>query len=201
MKKLPAQQRSREMVDALVEAAAQTVATRGWDQTTTNHIAERAGVSVGSLYQYFENREALLAAVIEREVAVLTRLLDAEIPRLLDADAPTAIRAFLQVAFSYFESNEKLFTELASHWEATGSTAFVDAFETYMLDAMRVFLARNYAAYEPFDLTTLSFIMSNGTMFVLSRFFARRPKGVTQESLIAHITALYALYFESKMRR
>ena len=188
------------MVDALVEAAAQTIAARGWDHTTTNHIAERAGVSVGSLYQYFGNREALLAAVIEREIAGLTRRLDAEIPRLFEADTPTAIRAFLEVAFTHFQTNEKLFTELASHWGATGSTAFVDAFENYMLDAMRLFLARNYAAYEPFDLTTLSFILSNGTMFVLSRFFSRRPKGVTQESLIAHITALYALYFESKQR-
>ncbi|HSZ75181.1 MAG TPA: hypothetical protein VK779_10205, partial [Rhizomicrobium sp.] len=106
----------------------------------------------------------------------------------------------LEVAFTHFQTNEKLFAELASHWGATGSTAFVDAFENYMLDAMRLFLARNYAAYEPFDLTTLSFILSNGTMFVLSRFFSRRPKGVTQESLIAHITALYALYFESKRR-
>ncbi|HVZ35562.1 MAG TPA: hypothetical protein VG963_24220, partial [Polyangiaceae bacterium] len=69
------------------------------------------------------------------------------------------------------------------------------------LDAMRMFMAQNYAAYEPLDLNTLSFIMSNATMFVLSRFVSRKPKGVTKEALIAHVTELYALYFKSKERK
>lgn len=201
MKKTPTQQRSRQTVEVLIEATALTVAQRGWAQTTTNHIAERAGVSVGSLYQYFENREELFAALIEREINAITARLDEKIPLLLNADAPTAIRAVLEVAFDYFEQNEKLFTELANNWQATGTTAFIDAFEAYMLDAMRMFMAQNYAAYEPIDLPTLSFILSNGTMFVLARFVSRKPKGVTKENLISHITTLYALYFESKARK
>lgn len=200
MKKTPTQERSRQTVEALIEATARTVADRGWANTTTNHIAERAGVSVGSLYQYFENREELFAALIEREISRVTQKLDEQIPFMLKADAPTAIRAALEVAFTYFESNEKLFTELANNWQATGRTDFADAFEAYMLDAMRMFMAQNYASYEPVDINTLSFIMSNATMFVLSRFVSRKPKGVTKESLIAHITELYSLYFKSKER-
>lgn len=188
-------------MEALIEATARTVAEHGWAQTTTNHIAECAGVSVGSLYQYFENREQLFAALIEREISVVTQRLDEQIPIMLKADAATAIRISLEVAFAYFESNEKLFTELANNWQATGRQDFVDAFEGYMLDAMRMFMAQNYAAYEPLDLNTLSFIMSNATMFVLSRFVSRKPKGVTKEALIAHVTELYALYFKSKERK
>jgi AcrR family transcriptional regulator len=188
-------------VEALIEATARTVAEHGWAQTTTNHIAECAGVSVGSLYQYFENREQLFAALIEREISVVTQRLDEQIPIMLKADAATAIRISLEVAFAYFESNEKLFTELANNWQATGRQDFVDAFEGYMLDAMRMFMAQNYAAYEQLDLNTLSFIMSNATMFVLSRFVSRKPKGVTKDALIAHVTELYALYFKSKERK
>jgi AcrR family transcriptional regulator len=201
VKKTPTQERSRQTVEALIEATARTVAEHGWAQTTTNHIAECAGVSVGSLYQYFENREQLFAALIEREISVVTQRLDEQIPIMLKADAATAIRISLEVAFAYFESNEKLFTELANNWQATGRQDFVDAFEGYMLDAMRMFMAQNYAAYEPLDLNTLSFIMSNATMFVLSRFVSRKPKGVTKDALIAHVTELYALYFKSKERK
>jgi AcrR family transcriptional regulator len=201
LKKTPTQERSRQTVEALIEATARTVAEHGWAQTTTNHIAETAGVSVGSLYQYFENREQLFAALIEREIGVITGRLDEQIPFMLKADAATAIRMSLEVAFAYFESNEKLFTELANNWQATGRQDFVDAFEGYMLDAMRMFMAQNYAAYEPLDLNTLSFIMSNATMFVLSRFVSRKPKGVTKEALIAHVTELYALYFKSRERK
>lgn len=201
VKKTPTQERSRQTVEALIEATARTVAEHGWAQTTTNHIAECAGVSVGSLYQYFENRQQLFAALIEREISVVTQRLDEQIPIMLKADAATAIRISLEVAFAYFESNEKLFTELANNWQATGRQDFVDAFEGYMLDAMRMFMAQNYAAYEQLDLNTLSFIMSNATMFVLSRFVSRKPKGVTKDALIAHITELYALYFKSKERK
>lgn len=61
------QQRSRVTIDAILEATARIVGQVGLDRATTNRIAELAGVSIGSLYQYFPGKEALLAALIERE--------------------------------------------------------------------------------------------------------------------------------------
>ncbi|MCB9675176.1 MAG: TetR/AcrR family transcriptional regulator [Alphaproteobacteria bacterium] len=65
-RRTPSQRRAKESVDAIVEACAQVLVQHGWEATTTNHIAERAGVSVGTLYQYFANREAVLEAVRDR---------------------------------------------------------------------------------------------------------------------------------------
>jgi AcrR family transcriptional regulator len=59
----PAQQRSKETVRAMLEAAARILARDGYDRTNVNHVAELAGVSVGSLYQYFPSKEALVAEV------------------------------------------------------------------------------------------------------------------------------------------
>ncbi|HTN13381.1 MAG TPA: TetR/AcrR family transcriptional regulator [Sphingomonadaceae bacterium] len=53
-------------VDAILEATAHILAQRGYDGTTTNHVAERAGVSIGSLYQYFPSKESLVAALLQR---------------------------------------------------------------------------------------------------------------------------------------
>ncbi|TDE51562.1 TetR/AcrR family transcriptional regulator [Nonomuraea mesophila] len=64
-RKHPRQQRSRETVAAILEAAAQLFQRHGYTATTTNKIAERAGVSIGSLYQYFPNKDALLVALAE----------------------------------------------------------------------------------------------------------------------------------------
>ncbi|WP_220446850.1 TetR/AcrR family transcriptional regulator [Nonomuraea deserti] len=64
-RKQPRQQRSRETVAAILEAAAQLFQRHGYADTTTNKIAERAGVSIGSLYQYFPNKDALLVALAE----------------------------------------------------------------------------------------------------------------------------------------
>lgn len=66
MRKRPKQVRSRALVEALVEATARVLAEEGRARLTTNRVAEVAGVSVGSLYQYFADKEALVAEVGRR---------------------------------------------------------------------------------------------------------------------------------------
>lgn len=67
-RKRPIQARSRLTVEALVEATAQVLVARGYEGTTTDAVAERAGVSIGTLYQYFPNKEAIIAALIRSHV-------------------------------------------------------------------------------------------------------------------------------------
>lgn len=74
------------MVETIVEAAARILETRGLAGFNTNAVAERAGVSVGSLYQYFSNKEALIAALSARERARLAADIEA-------ANRPAADRA------------------------------------------------------------------------------------------------------------
>ena len=62
-RKVPKQSRAKATVDAIVTAAAQVLAGEGFVKTNTNRIARVAGVSIGSLYQYFPNKDALLAAL------------------------------------------------------------------------------------------------------------------------------------------
>lgn len=71
-RKLPAQERSRATVDAILQAATYILVKFGWERLTTNAIAERAGVNIGSLYQYFPNKEAVVAE-LERRHVVQTR--------------------------------------------------------------------------------------------------------------------------------
>ncbi len=65
----PRQARAQQTVDAVLTAAAELIDERGLDGATTDRIARRAGVSVGSMYQYFANKEAILDALSGRLVA------------------------------------------------------------------------------------------------------------------------------------
>ncbi|VAV91752.1 Transcriptional regulator, AcrR family [hydrothermal vent metagenome] len=67
-RKTPQQQRAILLVKSILQAAAHILET-GTEPFTTNHIAKRAGVSIGSLYQYFQNADAIMAALIEQHVA------------------------------------------------------------------------------------------------------------------------------------
>jgi AcrR family transcriptional regulator len=68
LRKRPRQSRAQATLDAVLEAAAELIAQRGYARTTTNAVAERAGVSIGSLYQYFPNKTAILVSLLERHI-------------------------------------------------------------------------------------------------------------------------------------
>lgn len=70
-RKEPQQGRSRATVDVILAAATRVLVKRGYDGATTNLIAVHAGVSVGSVYQYFPNKEAIVGALIERHDAAM----------------------------------------------------------------------------------------------------------------------------------
>lgn len=75
-RKPPVQRRSKATVEEIVSAAAQVFEKHGYAAGTTNRIAERAGVSIGTLYQYFPNKEAIAVALLERHIANTDRRLD-----------------------------------------------------------------------------------------------------------------------------
>ncbi len=64
----PRQGRSKVTYDAIIEATTQLLIEKGYAATTTNHIAKRAGVSIGSLYQYFPNKEAIAVELLQRHI-------------------------------------------------------------------------------------------------------------------------------------
>lgn len=88
---MPQQERSRALVETILEAAARVLVTRGVD-FSTNLVSEAAGVSVGSVYQYFPNKDALCAALIERQAARERTFIIEHMRRA----QPTSVRAALE---------------------------------------------------------------------------------------------------------
>jgi AcrR family transcriptional regulator len=114
MRKQPQQARSHATTEAILDATAHILGERGWAVCTTNAVAERAGVSIGSLYQYFPNKLALVEAVRRRHfdevLAVLgaaadtrisrTRRIEALVDGMIDVHSrfPAAHRVLLEEA-------------------------------------------------------------------------------------------------------
>ena len=94
-RKLPRQARAEHTVAAILEAAALVLEAHGMDGFNTNLVAQRAGVSIGSLYQYFPGKDALVVALCQRERAVF--LAEAESASKEVAGA-TALQAFIAAA-------------------------------------------------------------------------------------------------------
>ncbi len=96
-------------VDAILEGAAQVVAARGLAGFTTNAVAERAGVSIGSLYQYFASKDALMAALIERQQAQQLGSVASAVAALpADASLDTVVRALVRAAMQHHHDDPLL---------------------------------------------------------------------------------------------
>ncbi|MEN8184287.1 MAG: TetR/AcrR family transcriptional regulator [Myxococcota bacterium] len=132
-------------MDAILEAAAQVFAERGFAAGTTNRIAQRAGVSVGSLYEYFPNKESILVALVERTTAhgmaqIQARLgEDAEHPRELEALLAGFVQALLAFHRAEPELHRVLFEEAPHPPELH---ACVLQMEESLAHTLEAFLAR-----------------------------------------------------------
>src|SRR3712207_1950416 len=73
-RKVPRQARSQQRVAKILDSAAHIFATSGYEAATTNQIAAAAGVPIGSVYEFFPNKQALLHALVERYYEQLEQL-------------------------------------------------------------------------------------------------------------------------------
>src|SRR5690348_6079184 len=98
-RKRPRQARSKATVDAILDATTRVLLKHGFDGLTTNAVATAAGVSIGSLYQYFPNKEALVAAQIERHIEAVNAALLAEMSRVQTMPLADAVHRLVEVSF------------------------------------------------------------------------------------------------------
>ena len=92
----PSQSRSKVLVDAIIDACQQILVKEGTQQLTTNRIAEAAGVTIGSLYQYFPNKEAILANLFSEKIAAETEQISRETTRRILAKSEQSLRSTIR---------------------------------------------------------------------------------------------------------
>ncbi len=112
-RKSASQERSRQTVDALLEATTRVLLKEGYDRASTNRIAEVAGVGIGSLYQYFPSKEALVAAVIDRHTQEISEVTRNALVKAAARPIEVAARELVSVAIDGHRVNPKLHSVLA----------------------------------------------------------------------------------------
>jgi AcrR family transcriptional regulator len=107
-RKKPRQQRSQATVDCILDATARVLCSTGYDRASTNRIALAAGVSVGSLYQYFPSKEALVAGLADRHTAAMTSLIKDKLAQVASEPLDVAVRTVIQAMFDAHAVDPKL---------------------------------------------------------------------------------------------
>jgi len=132
LRKTPSQTRALRTVDTLFEAATRILASEGEAGFTTNRIAERAGFSIGTLYQYFPSKEAIVVALVRRHRERVMRELDVMLDRCVAGEygAEHALRIYLRTIVDAFGRGQKAQRLLARlGWQLDAPAAIVAAMD------------------------------------------------------------------------
>ncbi|MCK5789300.1 MULTISPECIES: TetR/AcrR family transcriptional regulator [unclassified Ketobacter] len=194
MRKKPKQKRSRQMVDALIEATATAIVERGLEGITTHHIAETAGVSVGSLYQYFDDKEALVEALVDKLANEIAQAL-LRLPMSQDGDLRSNVALIIQFGFGLLNSRDGLYLELVRNWHSLPTDRVMDILQQSFMDLSRVYFLKHYQNNPIQDLHVRIFIISNSVMFTMVRFIGQ-PQMMTQEEITRGLTDMVVGYLE-----
>ena len=181
-RKQPRQRRSKATVEAILEATARVLVEEGLDRASTNRIAEIAGVSIGSLYQYFPSKDALVMALLERHCERMLGLLLRSSVDLADVPLEEAVRTYVRAVLESHALAPKLHQVLILHAIALGLD-HVAEIEKQARAAVRAFLERRRDEILPDDLEMAAYVLVSAVEAVTHRALLEDPHAVPWESM------------------
>jgi len=154
----PQQRRSRQTVEAVLDAVVRILKRQGIEAVTTNRIAEVAGVSIGSVYQYFPDKRAIFTALHNRHVAQVAGLIESTLVQNASAPLRDLVSALVGAMVEAHAADPELHELLAT--EVPHGTDGARAFETRLRGAFRLAISsRTEERYTPADLDRILFVV------------------------------------------
>lgn len=195
-RKTPVQARSTHTVEAIFDATIQVLLEHGAERLTTSRVAERAGVSVGTLYQYFPHKQSLLAAVLERH---LQRVVDAVERACLAARgqpvaamAAAVVAAFVDAKFQEPEASRALYAVAA---EVGGTEVVARLTQRSQLALCDLLATARDRTFDP--LTTVSYVLSTAMIGPVQGLLATQAPPAVVKAVRRELVTMAAAYLRS----
>ncbi len=193
LRKTPRQERSRAMVERII-AAGQTVLLRdGYEKASTNRVADEAGISPGSLYQYFPDKDAILAAVVDRYAADLSAQLTAVLADRLDEPGPSLVRAAFQGLLDVLDENVEFLRLVVGVVPRSQTESWTTALEQRISDLVTAYLSINKSQTSITDPATSAWILVRMVEHLSVQYVLERPS-IARETFIDELVALTLSY-------
>src|SRR5262245_36689873 len=193
-RKHASQERSRATVDALIEATARILVKEGFDAANTNRIAEKAGVSIGSLYQYFPGKEAVVAALLERHVRQMLRAAEHGLEQSTAGTLRERTRAMVRTMLDAHAVEPGLHRVFMEEMPRFGRLQEVVEMERTFEEVARQHMERERAALRPRDLEIAAFVVVQAVEALTHAAVLHRPDMLRTEAFVDEVTELIVRY-------
>jgi AcrR family transcriptional regulator len=192
----PKQRRSRQTVDAILEAVIRLLKRRGANAITTNRIAEIAGVSIGSVYQYFPDKRAIFVALHQRHVDSIDRMIQSKLVEHAASPLKDLVRAMVEGMVEAHETDPELYELLFAQvpHRADGTQEFAVRLHGVFRLAIA---ARAHEMKKSRDLDKVVFVVTHMVDALSHGAVLRRPPGLSLteakeeavKAVLAYLTA------------
>jgi AcrR family transcriptional regulator len=175
-RKIASQDRSRLTVESLLDATARVLVKEGYGKASTNRIAEVAGVSIGSLYQYFPGKEALVAAVIERHTRELSQVVREALVPVAARPVEVVARALVSAAIDAHLVDPELHRVLDEQVPRRGRSENVEAIDRDLYTMVRAYMETRRDDIGVADLDVAAFVCVTTVEALTHSAVLRRPE-------------------------
>jgi len=193
----PTQARSRATVEAIVEASARIVVQDGYAALSTNRIAEVAGVSVGTLYQYFRNKEEVVQALVERQshamIDAFSRAL-ADLITLAPEELDDGVAALLDATLAALRVNPALTRRLILEAPRGGDADLERLWRQRYTELVRSALYQRRDQVRSADVELMAYVVVTAGYAVFVDAAAYRPELLATEALRDELHHLVVRY-------
>ena len=182
------------MVERILDAAQEVLISHGYDGASTNRIAEAAGISPGSLYQYFPNKDAIAAAVIDRYSDALSARVAATVAERLDQPAPDYVRSSIAALLDALDVHPAFLRAVMEQTPRLGVSSKLVAFEQRIGELTLAYLTLNRHQLRPdvaFD--TASWMLVRMVEHLTVRYILDQPP-ISRDEFLDEITLLALNY-------
>lgn len=193
-RKIATQERSKATVDALLDATARVLVREGYDRTSTNKIAAAAGVSIGSLYQYYPSKEALVAGVIERHMEEMMGVVRASLLRVAQMPLADAARELVRVMIDAHRIEPKLHRVLVEQIPRVGNMNHLERVDEEAMALVRAYLEAHRDEVHVDDLDMASFLAVSSVEAMTHIAVLRRPELLEDPRFVDEVSALVVRY-------
>lgn len=193
-RKIAVQERSKATVDALLSATARVLVREGYDKTSTNKIAAAAGVSIGSLYQYFPSKEALVAAVIQRHTDEMMDVVRESFARVATMPLAQAARELVQVMIDAHRIEPKLHRVLVEQIPRVGSLDLVERVDEEATALVRAYFEAHRDEVKIEDLDMAAFLAVSSVEALTHIAVVRRPELLNDPRFVDEVANLVVRY-------
>jgi AcrR family transcriptional regulator len=194
-RKRPRQARAQATVEAILEATVQILDREGLDAATTTRIAEVAGVSIGSLYQYFSHRDAILNALQDREFErALTLMGEILVEGNLNQNPRAVVTAVVRGLAKLYRAAPGLHRVLTIEGLRVAMADHVHAFDLRVVGIVRQFLAASGATIRRRNVDAAAFVAFQSVRAIMLSCLLERPPGLDEDALVVEVVDLVMRY-------